>query len=116
MNYELQDGGKREEFNSGAVREPEGEKPRYDLIPPLPLQRLAVNMTKGAKKYGDNNWTKGMPTSRMLSSAMRHLEQARMGMTDEDHLAAVVFNVFAIMHFEGTEWDDRTDWTINGKR
>lgn len=110
MDYELQDGGDRQTFQSGAMREPEDGKLRYDLIPPEPLRRLALNMTKGAEKYGPHNWNKGMPTSRMLSAAMRHLEQARMGMTDEDHLAAVVFNIFGIMHFEGTEYDDRHKW------
>lgn len=108
--YELQDGGEREKFESGAMREPENGKLRYDLIPPDPLRRLALNMTKGAEKYGEHNWNKGMPSSRMLSAAMRHLELARAGDKSEDHWAALVFNIFGIMHFEGTEWDDLHEW------
>ena len=110
MDYELQDGGQRQTFNSGAMREPENGKLRYDLIPPEPLRRLALNMTKGAEKYGPHNWNKGMPTSRMLSAAMRHLESARAGDKSEDHWAAAVFNIFGIMHFEGSEWDDLHEW------
>lgn len=109
-DYNLKDAGDREKFDSGAMREPEGDKLRYDLISPIALKRLAINMTKGAQKYGPHNWSKGMPTSRMLSAAMRHLEQARAGEKDEDHWAAVVFNIFGIMHFEGTEWDDLHEW------
>lgn len=109
-DYNLKDTGGRDEFVSGAVREPEGDRLRYDLISPVALKRLATNMTKGAQKYGPHNWNKGMPTSRMLSAAMRHLEQARAGEKDEDHWAAVVFNIFGIMHFEGTEWDDLHEW------
>lgn len=109
-DYELHDDGSRETFESGAIREPEDDKLRYDLIPPGPLQRLALNMTKGAQKYGEHNWNKGMPSSRMLSAAMRHLELARAGDQKEDHWAALVFNIFGIMHFEGTEWDDLHKW------
>lgn len=110
MDYELQDGGKRETYSSGAMREPDNDKPRYDLIPPEPLRRLAVNMTKGARKYSEHNWNKGMPSSRLLASALRHIEQARAGDTSEDHWAAAVFNIFGIMHFEGTEFDDLYKW------
>ena len=109
-DYELKDAGGRDEFSSGAVRESEGDRLRYDLISPVALKRLALNMTKGAQKYGDHNWNKGMPSSRMLSAAMRHLEQARAGEKDEDHWAAAVFNIFGVMHFEGTEWDDLHEW------
>lgn len=109
-DYELADGGNRQQFESGAMREPEDGKLRYDLVSPVALRRLALNMTKGAEKYGPHNWNKGMPTSRMLSAAMRHLELAREGNKDEDHWAALVFNIFGIMHFEGTEWDDLHEW------
>lgn len=109
-DYQLQDGGEREDFGSGAIREPDTGKPRYDLIPPMPLERLAVNMAKGAAKYSEHNWNKGMPASRLLAAAMRHIEAARAGRKDEDHWAAAVFNIFGIMHFEGTEWDDLHEW------
>lgn len=100
------DSGQREEFESGARRDTQDGKPRYDLIAPAPLKRVAELMARGAVKYGDHNWMKGMPASRFLASLMRHVEAYRLGDRDEDHLAAAVFNALAIMHFEGTNWDD----------
>lgn len=109
--FEIKDSGERENFGSAAaMREPQVGKPRYDLIPPGPLERVAMVYAKGAEKYAEHNWTKGMPASRMLASAMRHLEQYRQGLTDEDHLGHCIFNLFGIMHFQGTEWDDVHDW------
>lgn len=100
----------RVEFTSGAVRDKSTGKPRYDLIPPGPLRRLAMVYARGAEKYSPYNWAKGMPTSRLLESAMRHLEQYRLGHEDEDHLGHCVFNLLGLMHFQGTEWDDVHDW------
>lgn len=108
--FVTKDSGQREEFESGARRDTQDGKPRYDLVPAAPLKRLAELMARGAVKYGDSNWMKGMPASRFLASMMRHVEAYRLGERDEDHLAAVVFNAFAIMHFEGTDWDD-IDWS-----
>jgi hypothetical protein len=110
VKYKTKDSGKRESFSSGAVRDVQGDKPRYDLIPPFPLQRLAELYARGAEKYDDHNWAKGMNTSRILASLMRHLEQYRQGDKTEDHLAAVAWNAFAIMHFEDTQWDDFYNW------
>jgi len=107
--FVTKDSGQREEFDSGAKRDTQTGKPRYDLIPAGPLKRLAELMARGAEKYDDNNWTKGMPASRFLASLMRHIEAYRLGDREEDHLAGVVFNAFALMYFESTEWDD-----ING--
>ena len=41
-----------------------------------------------------------MPFSRYVDSAKRHLDKFIMGMTDEDHLAAAVWNLCAIMHHQ----------------
>ncbi len=108
-DYATKDSGVRQEFGSGARRDTQAGKPRYDLIPPGPLKRHAELMARGAEKYDDHNWTLGMPTSRFMASAMRHLEQYRAGDREEDHLAAVAFNVYAIMFFEGTEHDDMAE-------
>lgn len=105
-NYVTKDSGERQDFTSGAKRDTQSGKSRYDLIPPGPLKRLADLYARGAEKYGEANWQKGMPTSRMLASLMRHLESYRLGDREEDHLAAVVWNAFAIMHFENTDWHD----------
>jgi len=105
------DSGHRTTFPSGAKRDIQDDKPRYDLIPPKALKRLAELYARGAVKYSDHNWHKGMPTSSAMASAYRHLEQYRAGERDEDHLAAVVWNVFALIEFEGTSLDDLYDWT-----
>lgn len=96
----IMDSGNRTEFSTGAVRDMHEGKGRFDLIPPEMMFRLAKLYEAGSKKYGDRNWEKGIPVSSCLDSAERHLYCYKAGMTDEDHLAAVIFNVAAIMHFE----------------
>jgi hypothetical protein len=99
-------------FETGAQRDSQAGKPRYDLIPPEALRRLAELFARGAEKYDDHNWAKGMPSTRVLASLYRHLEQYRTGDKTEDHLAAVAWNAFVLMHFEDTEFDDFYDWSI----
>ena len=96
----LEDSGQREDYGTGAVRDVETGKGRYDLIPPLPLKRLAQHYENGALKYQDRNWEKGIPVSRCFSSAVRHLYRWLDGERGEDHLAAAVWNIFAMMHHE----------------
>ena len=85
---------------------------RWDLIPVGPLKRLAELYTRGSVKYTAWNWAKGIKMSRCYASAFRHLMQWVMGDKDEDHLAAVVFNVFCIMHYEDTGRTDLDDMGI----
>ena len=103
-------GGEKETFAGGAQRDVQDDKPRYNLIPPPALKRLADVYSKGALKYQDHNYLKGMPTSRILDSLMRHVEQYRAGDREEDHLAQIAWNAFAVMMFEQTRWDDTMDW------
>lgn len=108
----IHDSGNREDCGTGAVRDTQEGKGRFDLITPEGLFRLARWYELGANKYSDRNWERGMPITRCISSAMRHLVKYMAGYRDEDHLAAVVWNVFAIMHFERfmPELDDRPEW------
>lgn len=64
------------------------------------MKRLAELYARGAEKYDENNWAKGQPYSRLYASMYRHMLQWREGDTDEDHLAGVIFNAMAIMHFD----------------
>lgn len=106
----IDDGGQRISYGEGkAIREPSAGKGRYDLITPFGIMRLAKWYELGSKKYEDRNWEKGMPFSRYIDSAKRHIDKYIMGMTDEDHLAAAVWNLLAIIHHEElgqTEFDD----------
>jgi hypothetical protein len=95
---DLKSSGAQEKFSTGSVRDTQEGKPRYHLISPLALRRLAIHMAKGAAKYGDRNWEKGQDTERTMESLMRHLEAVRRGDTDEDHEAALLFNVMSIVH------------------
>lgn len=103
MNKEftsVKDSGAEEQFATGAVRDVQTGKGRFDLIPAYPLERLAKHYENGAKRYSDNNWCKGMPVSRCLDSLLRHANHYKAGKTDEDHLSAIVFNAFAIIYYE----------------
>lgn len=92
------DSGEREKHSSGAVRDVRTGKGRYDLITPIMLKRLAQLYERGAIKYGENNWTKGMPLSRYFDSAIRHAYNHLEGMRDEDHLVAAIWNLTAMVH------------------
>lgn len=102
FNEKMTDSGERMSFGKGkAIREPEGNRGRYDLISPFMEERLAKWMELGAIKYEDRNWEKGgIPFSRFTNSARRHLNKFIIGLEDEDHLAGVLFNIMAIMHFQ----------------
>ncbi|MFC6021524.1 dATP/dGTP diphosphohydrolase domain-containing protein [Plantactinospora solaniradicis] len=99
-----------ERFSSGAVRDSQEGKLRYDLISPLLLRRLAEHLEKGARRYGEHNWTKGIPSGSYMASLLRHVEAYRSGDRDEDHLAAAVFNLMGLMHNEYGDLDDLYDW------
>lgn len=98
--FELKDSGERQEFESGARRDTQADKPRPSLLSPFALERVAWVYSRGAEKYGDNNWQKGIPFSRYLDSAERHIMEFKQGMRDEDHLAQATWNLLAILHHQ----------------
>ena len=102
-SFIVKDSGNRERFDTGAVRDTANDKPRPDLISPFFLMRLGEHLRKGANKYTEWNWAKGIPSSRCFESCIRHLMQYAMGKRDEDHLSAAAFNIMAIIHNEETE-------------
>lgn len=57
------------------------------------LLDVAVHYEEGAKKYGENNWQKGIPASSYLNSAIRHYLKWRRGDNDEPHDKAFVWNL-----------------------
>ena len=112
----MHDSGKRQQFETGAIRDTTDGKGRFDLISPEILFRLAKWSQLGSIKYSDRNWEKGIPISRCIDSAMRHFVEYLDGWDDEDHLAACVWNCQAVMHFEKhlPEMQDLPSW-INKK-
>ena len=143
----IKDSGNRTEFETGAVRDIQQGKGRFDLVPldimskvfavefadefeegsiadvlksiaffqrtgnirwlciaivqysqavhvslPTLMLDVARHFENGALKYGERNWEKGIPISRYIDSALRHLMKDLAGETDEDHAAAFVWN------------------------
>jgi len=96
----MKDSGSRQEFETGAVRDTAEGKPRPDLISPYANLREGRWLQKGAEKYDERNWEKGIPISRCIASLERHLLAYKQGLTDEDHMAAIRCNAGFILHFE----------------
>lgn len=99
--FAVKDHGVREEMKTGSRRDTQKGKPRYDLVPASVVTKLALHYAAGSEKYGDFNWQKGQPITRYMSSAERHFQYFKMGLTDENHLIACIWNLFAI------------DWTLD---
>jgi hypothetical protein len=94
--WETKDSGERVNFESGMVRDVNNDKPMYSLIWRPMLKRWAELMTRGAKKYGKNNWMLASgeeELERFKDSALRHMYQWLDGDLSEDHAAAILFNV-----------------------
>jgi hypothetical protein len=109
--FTTKDSGARAQFASGMVRDTNEGKARFDLLHPLDvpyqaqlLTRCAELMGRGAVKYAARNWEQAngpVELARFKESAARHFEQWLAGEVDEDHAAAVFFN---LLGFESTRW------------
>lgn len=79
-----------------------GTKPaRFDLIPVMPLTRLAEHYGVGAAKYADHNWRKGYELSKNYAALQRHVTAFWDGEdldpeTGTPHLSAVIFHAMAM--------------------
>lgn len=101
--FVTKDSGKRQEFETGMVRDTQDGKARFDLLFPVELPyseqlltRFADLMARGAVKYAERNWEQARTPeelARYKASALRHLIQWLTGEVDEDHAAAVMFNL-----------------------
>lgn len=91
----LPDSGARTSFGTGAVRDAMVGKGFPHMIPPVAIRKIARRFEDGALKYGRNNWQKGIPLSRYQDAIWRHTLAWAEGMTDEDHLGAVGWNMAA---------------------
>jgi hypothetical protein len=95
-------------FTSGAVRDSDDTKEDYvETISWRAMKRYAKYMTGKKSRYGSGNFKKGIPIESYEQSLLRHiqkyLENKYEGGTievEEDHLSAIVFNTFGIMHEE----------------
>lgn len=95
-DYKIKDSGNRRKFQTGAVRDIQAIKGRFDLLPPRVIKALAIHYQKGCKKYGERNWELGIPLSRYLDSGLRHTFQFLEGLEDENHLIAAIWNLMCL--------------------
>lgn len=111
MPYETKFTGDTQEFSGGMRRDSQASKPRFDLIVPADqpygetlLHRWASLLARGAEHYGERNWEKAAgdeELQRFRASAFRHFMQWYTGQTDEDHAAAVLFNINGAEYVKG---------------
>jgi len=96
MTFETKDSGQRKVYTSGLHRD-NGDKPLYtEVYYPL-VKRHAELMMRGAVKYDRGNWKKACTEEdlqRFKDSLLRHTYQYLMGDQDEDHAAAILFNIY----------------------
>ena len=76
---------------------------------------LAVHFEAGAKKYGENNWRRGIPVHCYIDSAVRHFLKFLRGDSDERHDRAFCWNliccIWTVRHMPETN-----DFTGNEKK
>lgn len=60
---------------------------------PTLLLEVSKHFEEGAKKYGEYNWQKGIPTHCYIDSAVRHYLKWLRGDNDEPHDRAFVWNI-----------------------
>jgi hypothetical protein len=114
--FTVKDSGKREQFESGMVRDTDEGKTRYwrAAIGPM-FKRWALHLGKGAKKYPDvapgvPNWTLASGQAeyiRFKESAFDHFMQWYYDLRDEDHAAGVFFNINGAEYVRGKLEEDK---------
>lgn len=96
-------------FETGAIRDSqEGKEDYIETVSWTAMKRFSQYMTGKKSKYGSGNFKKGIPIPNYEQSMLRHVQKYLANKyengteeTGEDHLSAILFNVFGIMHEEG---------------
>lgn len=112
----IKDSGERTQFYDAdgremAVRDMHEGKGRMDLLPWAAIMEVSKHCEAGAKKYGEHNVDRGIPTSSLCDSACRHIGKYLDGWDDEPHLISAAWNLLwaiqmTIKHpgFVNTPW------------
>ena len=87
--------GEMQTTDAGALRESNEGRGRFDLLPYEAIEALAKWYEAGSKKYEERNWENGLSVKDCINRMIRHALKAGNGWTDEDHLAAVMWNAAA---------------------
>lgn len=93
---------------TGAIRDSqEGKEDYTETISWTAFKRYAIYMTGKKSKYGSGNFHKGIPIESYEQSMLRHVQKYMANKyehgdveTDQDHLSAILFNAFGIIHEE----------------
>lgn len=90
--------------DGGGLRYNEG-KCRVELIPPEWPWALGMVLTRGAIKYADRNWERGMSWSYMIGSILRHTFKFMCGErydkeSGNHHMAHAAWNCLALMSYD----------------
>jgi len=72
---DMTDTSNNRQFDSGAQRDTGDGKLCMSLVPIKELERVMERYRSGGAKYGDNNWTKGMPLSVYYDSGLRETQE-----------------------------------------
>ena len=111
----IKDSGNRRVFSTGAKRDCAEGKGRMDLLPWAAIMEVSKLCENGAKKYGEHNVDKGLPTHSFCDSAARHLAKYMDGWTDEPHLLAAAWNLLWAIQME-LKCPDMVDTPWNKER
>lgn len=68
---------------------------------------VSKHFEDGAKKYGENNWQKGIPVHCYIDSAIRHYLKYLRGDDDEPHDRAFIWNIMCCI------WTCKNKITLN---
>ena len=88
------------QFESGAIRSKDADHARYDLIPRAALEAMTITLKKGADRYGEFNWKKGIPASDLMNHCLQHIYKWLDGDRSEEHIAHAMCNLAFLAHFE----------------
>lgn len=89
----LKDSGHRQKFKTGAQRDIQYGKGFFSCLPASSIFLVSRIFEDGAMKYGKNNWQKGIPIQRYISSALSHIFKYMDGLRDEPHLPMAAWNI-----------------------
>lgn len=84
------------EHESGMVRSDPAGKLDYTLVDLHMLERVARLLTENVASKGRDNWRNASTEEDLLrakQSAWRHFIAWQLGLGDEDHAAALMFNI-----------------------
>ena len=70
----------------------------------------------GATKYGTHNWQKGMPYSWFIDSGVRHLLMDAIGLDDEPHDQAFIWNMICLIStYNNNKTMNDIEYMVRGK-